>query len=57
MITTFKTVSALLGVVGTIALAGAALADTGHWKFELENSSNNPIVEFRTQEEGEWSEN
>ena len=57
MIRTCTMLSMLLGVVGTIALAGAARADTGHWKFEVENSSNSQIVEFRTQEDGEWSEN
>ena len=57
MIRTSSVLSVLLGVAGTITLATVALADTGHWKFEVENSSNNPIVEFRTQEDGEWSEN
>jgi hypothetical protein len=57
MIRTCSTWYVLLGVATSVVLTGAALADTGHWKFELENSSNNSIVEFRTQEDGEWSEN
>ncbi len=32
--------------------------DSGkHWKFMVENKSNDTVVEFRTQEDGEWSEN
>jgi hypothetical protein len=49
---------ALLAGTTTAALfASAALADTGQWKFNVVNRSNLPIVEFRTKEDGEWSEN
>lgn len=46
----------------TTALIGSALASTAHaadaeWKFDVINKSNIPAVEFRTQEDGEWSEN
>jgi hypothetical protein len=46
---------------GTIIIASAsiaALAIAGaHWKFNVINKSNTPAVEFRTQEDGEWSSN
>lgn len=35
--------------------AAGARADS--WKFNLENQGNAPVVEFRTEEDGEWSEN
>lgn len=34
-----------------------ALAQDKSWKFEVLNKGNSPVVEFRTQEDGEWSEN
>lgn len=39
------------------ALSGTQLAQADSWKFNLENLGNTPVIEFRTQEEGEWSEN
>ena len=41
-----------------VFFAGAASAeDDKHWYFDVENESNGTVNEFRTQEEGEWSEN
>jgi hypothetical protein len=48
------------------AAAGAALllagvstpaAAASHWKFDLHNNSAAKILTFKTQEDGEWSEN
>ena len=36
---------------------GPAFADSGSWKFDVVNRGNTPVIEFRTQEDGEWSEN
>ena len=47
----------------TLVFAAAALLCTlapalaGSWKFNVVNKGNSPVIEFRTQEEGEWSEN
>jgi hypothetical protein len=43
-------------VAATIGFASAALAGE-HWKFNVVNKSNVAAVEFRTQENGEWSSN
>jgi ABC-type sulfate transport system substrate-binding protein len=46
-----------------ILLAGLSVAlfstgaQAGHWKFDVVNKSNTAAVEFRTQENGEWSHN
>ena len=44
-----------------LAALSAALfstgAQAGHWKFDVVNKSNTAAVEFRTQENGEWSHN
>ena len=52
--------AAIFGAVlaaGTFG-AGVANAEDGkHWYFEVENESNDTALEFRTQEDGEWSEN
>lgn len=34
---------------------GAQAAE--HWKFKVVNKSETPAVEFRTQDDGEWSSN
>lgn len=48
----------LLMAAAALALfAPAGSADTGQWKFNVINRSNLPIVEFRTKEDGAWSEN
>ena len=50
--------------VKTVALAvalamslPASLASAAEWKFNVVNKSNTPANEFRTREDGEWSEN
>lgn len=40
-----------------VALATPAIGAAKSWKFSLTNNSNKEVVEFRTQEDGEWSEN
>ena len=44
-----------------LAALSAALfstgAQAGHWKFDVVNKSNTAAVEFRTQENGDWSHN
>lgn len=53
----------LARLVATLALpfaivsAAFAPAHADSWKFDVVNKGNSPVVEFRTQEEGEWSEN
>jgi hypothetical protein len=45
-----------LAALGTLtALSGQASANS--WKFNVANLGNVAVVEFRTQEDGEWSEN
>jgi hypothetical protein len=42
---------------GTFGAGVANAEDEKHWYFEVQNDSNGTVLEFRTQEEGEWSEN
>ncbi len=44
------------GLAATLTLASGASAGE-HWKFNVVNKSNVAAVEFRTQEDGEWSAN
>ena len=46
-------------VVTLSALSAPSFSEDAskHWKFMVENKSNDTVVEFRTQEDGEWSEN
>lgn len=44
-------------LLAAITLTAPALSDEGEWKFNVINKSNSTAVEFRTQEDGEWSEN
>ncbi|MBX9861826.1 MAG: hypothetical protein K2Y42_03650 [Hyphomicrobium sp.] len=46
-------------IVLPVALVSAAFAPAlaDSWKFDVVNKGNSPVVEFRTQEDGEWSEN
>ena len=46
-----------LATVAILFPFASANADSGSWKFNVVNKGNAPVVEFRTQEEGEWSEN
>jgi len=36
---------------------GARAEDDKHWYFDVENESNGTVLEFRTREDDEWSEN
>jgi len=51
----------ILGAALAAGMFGAGVAraedDDKHWYFEVQNDSNGTVLEFRTQEEGEWSEN
>lgn len=52
--------AAIVGMALAVGMldAGAANAeDDKHWYFDVENESNGTVNEFRTQEDGEWSEN
>lgn len=59
-----RAIAVMTAATIAIALAFSTLAtnvanadDDKHWYFEVENDSNGTVNEFRTQEEGEWSEN
>lgn len=56
-----KNNTVLAGALALAMLAGAratAVAEEGkHWYFSVHNASANVVNEFRTQEDGEWSEN
>jgi hypothetical protein len=43
--------------VGMLSAGAANAEDDKHWYFDVENESNGTVNEFRTQEDGEWSEN
>ena len=52
--------AAIFGTVLAVGVFGACAAnaeDEKHWYFDVQNDSNGTVVEFRTKEEGEWSEN
>jgi hypothetical protein len=52
--------AAVFGTVLAVGMFGAGVAnaeDDKHWYFDVENASNDTVLEFRTQEDGEWSEN
>ena len=52
--------AAILGTVLAVGIFGADMAkaeDEKHWYFDVENDSNGVVLEFRTQEDGQWSEN
>jgi hypothetical protein len=53
-----RTATLALAATMVASLFAPVQAEEGkHWKFNVVNKSNNPVVEFRTQEDGEWSEN
>jgi hypothetical protein len=53
-----RTAALTLAATTVAALFAPVLAEEGkHWKFNVVNKGNAPVVEFRTQEDGEWSEN
>ncbi len=52
--------AAIFGAAVAVGMLGAGVAnaeDDKHWYFDVENNSNDIALEFRTQEDGEWSEN
>jgi hypothetical protein len=57
--------AAVVGITLAFGMMGAGAAyaeddkdgDDKHWYFDVENNSNDTALEFRTQEDGEWSEN
>jgi hypothetical protein len=52
--------AAIVGTVLAFGIHGTVVAnaeDDKHWYFDVQNESNDTVVEFRTQEDGEWSEN
>ena len=51
------TILATVLAAGTFGAGVANAEDDKHWYFEVQNDSNGTVLEFRTQEEGEWSEN
>ncbi len=53
----FRRVLTVLAAVGAIALATAPAHAGNHWKFSVVNKSQTAAIEFRTQEDGEWSSN
>jgi hypothetical protein len=51
----FASFSFAAAVIGALALSGSANAAS--WKFKVYNKSETAAIEFRTQEDGEWSSN
>jgi hypothetical protein len=47
----------VLATAAVMALASLPAHAGSHWKFNVVNKSDTPAVEFRTQEDGEWSSN
>jgi hypothetical protein len=45
-----------VGLAATVVFASAAVAGE-HWKFNVINKSAVAAIEFRTQENGQWSSN
>jgi hypothetical protein len=53
----FRRYLTVLAAAGAMALAGAPAHAGNHWKFQVINKSNSAAIEFRTEEDGEWSQN
>jgi hypothetical protein len=47
----------MMFAVGMSRVDMASAEEGKHWYFNVENDSNGTVNEFRTQEDGEWSEN
>jgi hypothetical protein len=47
----------VLTAAGAIALATVPAHAGSHWKFSVVNKSETAAIEFRTQEDGDWSSN
>jgi hypothetical protein len=46
-----------VGTAAALLMASASLASAGSWVFNLENKSESQVTSFRTQEDGNWSQN
>ena len=46
-----------IALLGLSSVPTFAEDEGKHWYFNVENQSNGTVLEFRTQEDGEWSEN
>ena len=53
----FRRVLTVLTAAGAIALATVPAHAGSHWKFSVVNKSQTAAIEFRTQEDGDWSSN
>ncbi len=53
----FRRAIAVLAAIGIAALVSVPSYAGEHWKFNVVNKSETAAVEFRTQEDGEWSKN
>jgi hypothetical protein len=53
----FRSAIFVLAAVGVASLASIPSYAGEHWKFNVVNKSETAAVEFRTQEDGEWSKN
>jgi hypothetical protein len=53
----FRRVLTVLTAAGAIALATVPAHAGSHWKFSVVNKSETAAIEFRTQEDGDWSSN
>ncbi len=52
--------AAIVGTALAVGMFSAGMAnaeDDKHWYFDVENEFNDTVIELRTQEDGEWSEN
>jgi len=47
----------MAAVLASTALTGSVSFAGDHWKFNIVNQSKTAALEFRTQENGEWSSN
>ena len=47
----------VLAAACALALAAVPVHAGNHWKFNVVNKSQTAAIEFRTQEDGEWSQN
>lgn len=47
----------LLAIAASVLSLSPVQAGDKSWTFDVQNKGNTPVIEFRTQEDGEWSEN
>jgi len=53
----FKILGSTIYALASLTLVAAPALAGDHWKFVVVNKSTLAAVEFRTQEDGEWSSN